>query len=249
MGSSAFLSITETPGFSHSRNFRSSQPGLLPSLAFGMMGTALGLLAGIAAAANPWSGNTTVMANDSVQMSASAAGSGRSVNLHTLKTHSIQTPVSQTMATTAAPVPVSASLEASLPHIPAAVPMHHTAFKSIVKSEVPSETATVAMTSAAEAPAAPAPAPMAVNSVAAAPETTSRPASVMIEGDLTMADFDASTGTVETREGRSFTVSQAGSDGNTLSWQDYSGNVHYRCTQAGDCTLSGSGISTGARIL
>jgi hypothetical protein len=245
MGSSAFLSITETPGFSHSRNFRSSQPGLVPSLAFGMMGTALGLLAGIAAAANPWSGNTTVMANDSVQMSASVAGSGRSVNLHTLKTHSIQAPVNQTMATTAAPAPVSASLEASLPHIPAAVPMHHAAFKSIVKSEVPTEAATVAMTSAGEAPVV----PVAVNSDVVAPETASRPASMMIEGDLTMADFDASTGTVETREGRNFTVSQAGSDGNTLSWQDYSGNVHYRCTQAGNCTLSGSGISTGARIL
>ena len=73
---------------------------------------------------------------------------------------------------------------------------------------------------------------------------------MMIEGDLTVADFDASTGTVETREGKSFSVTQAGSDGNTLAWQDFAGHVHYKCTQAGSCTLAGSGVTaSGAKLI
>jgi hypothetical protein len=104
-----------------------------------------------------------------------------------------------------------------------------------------------------EATAAPvAPATVAMTS-AVAPEVTennAQSAELTTEGDLSVADFDATTGTVETREGKSFSVTTAGADGNTLAWQDYAGNIHYRCTQAGSCTLSGAGIgAASARLI
>jgi hypothetical protein len=61
----------------------------------------------------------------------------------------------------------------------------------------------------------------------------------MIEGDATVADYDASTGLVETHEGRNFSI---GSVGAGTSWDDYSGHVHYRCDRGGNCTLSRAGV-------
>jgi hypothetical protein len=65
--------------------------------------------------------------------------------------------------------------------------------------------------------------------------------SFSVEGDMNIADYDASTGRIETNSGKSFTVDKTTSDAMPL--QDYSGNVHYRCNQGGSCTLMGNGVS------
>lgn len=77
------------------------------------------------------------------------------------------------------------------------------------------------------------------NEVAIAEVPVAAPA-LMIEGDATVADYDATTGLVETHEGRNFSIgSSVGASG---SWDDYSGHVHYRCDGGGNCTLSRAGV-------
>ena len=65
------------------------------------------------------------------------------------------------------------------------------------------------------------------------------------EGDVTVADFDG-TGTggkIETYEGSTFTLADASAPGNAGSWEGAGSSLHYRCDQSGSCTLMGSGIT------
>ena len=62
------------------------------------------------------------------------------------------------------------------------------------------------------------------------------------EGDATVSDYDASTGRIETYEGRIFVINASAGTSSSTSWQDYQGNLHYRCDQNGSCTLSRSGV-------
>jgi hypothetical protein len=62
------------------------------------------------------------------------------------------------------------------------------------------------------------------------------------EGDATVSDYDASTGRIETYEGRTFVINASAGTGGSTSWQDYQGNLHYRCDQNGSCTLARSGV-------
>lgn len=76
------------------------------------------------------------------------------------------------------------------------------------------------------------------------------PSAVYVEGDFTVASYDASHGTIETNDGRIFAVGMTVVAGNANTWNDSSSNVHYRCNQAGNCTLSGSGIfAPNARLI
>jgi hypothetical protein len=85
----------------------------------------------------------------------------------------------------------------------------------------------------------PAPQAASSNEVAVVEVPVATP-SLMIEGDATVADYDATTGLVETHEGKSFAIGL--SAGASNSWDDYSGHVHYRCDGGGNCTLSRSGV-------
>jgi hypothetical protein len=62
------------------------------------------------------------------------------------------------------------------------------------------------------------------------------------EGDLTVADYDAAGGTIETSDGRVFVVGQTVSVSNATSWEDYRASVHYRCDGDGSCTLMRHGV-------
>ncbi len=66
--------------------------------------------------------------------------------------------------------------------------------------------------------------------------------SFIIEGDVTVVNFDASEGMIETHEGKTFVISSAVAESNAILWQDYRSNVHYRCNQAGSCTLVRAGV-------
>jgi hypothetical protein len=69
------------------------------------------------------------------------------------------------------------------------------------------------------------------------------------EGDLTVADYDAAGGTIETSDGRVFVVGQTVSVSSAASWEDYRSSVHYRCGEDGSCTLMRQGaIAPNARI-
>jgi hypothetical protein len=70
------------------------------------------------------------------------------------------------------------------------------------------------------------------------------------EGDLTVADFDAADGTIETSDGRTFVIGATVSATNATSWDDYRSSVHYRCGENGNCMLQRAGVvALNARII
>ena len=76
------------------------------------------------------------------------------------------------------------------------------------------------------------------------------PSAVYMEGDFTVASYDASHGTIETNDGRTFAVGMTVVAGSASTWDDSGSNVHYRCNPTGVCTLSGSGIfAPNARLI
>jgi hypothetical protein len=76
----------------------------------------------------------------------------------------------------------------------------------------------------------------------AAVETSATDAKFYSEGDVTVADFDASSGRIETYEGRTFAVGTAAGASAAAVLQDSGSNVHYRCDQGGTCTLTQAGM-------
>lgn len=66
--------------------------------------------------------------------------------------------------------------------------------------------------------------------------------SFFMEGDATVADFDSSSGMIQTDEGKTFIIGTPAGVSDGGPWQDYHRNVHYRCDQSGNCTISGAGV-------
>jgi hypothetical protein len=62
------------------------------------------------------------------------------------------------------------------------------------------------------------------------------------EGDVTVVSYSAAGDTIETDDGRSFVVGATVSVSTATSWDDYRANIHYRCDQNGNCTLTRSGV-------
>ncbi|HUD13435.1 MAG TPA: hypothetical protein VMQ56_07250 [Terracidiphilus sp.] len=58
-----------------------------------------------------------------------------------------------------------------------------------------------------------------------------------VEGDVTVANYDDVTKTIETYEGETIALAPTTSESSVITWQNYTSNVHYRCDQTGNCTL------------
>ena len=76
----------------------------------------------------------------------------------------------------------------------------------------------------------------------ATPNDVAKSYAFFVEGDVTIADYNASTGTIETNDGRSFTIDTTVDATNAKVSLDYFGSVHYRCDQGGNCSLRGGGM-------
>jgi hypothetical protein len=77
-----------------------------------------------------------------------------------------------------------------------------------------------------------------------------KPSGFYSEGDLTVADYDATAGTIQTDDGRTFALGTTVSASNATPWEDYRANVHYRCGQDGSCVLVRAGvIASSARLI
>jgi hypothetical protein len=63
-----------------------------------------------------------------------------------------------------------------------------------------------------------------------------------MEGDANVAEFDSSSGIIQTDAGKTFLIGIPADARNAAPWQDYHRNVHYRCDQSGNCTISGAGL-------
>jgi hypothetical protein len=68
------------------------------------------------------------------------------------------------------------------------------------------------------------------------------PFSFMVEGNVTVANFDSLSGTIDTYEGEAFALDRTASQNSTISWLDYPPDIHYRCDQSWKCTLIHDGV-------
>jgi hypothetical protein len=69
-----------------------------------------------------------------------------------------------------------------------------------------------------------------------------------IQGEATIAGYDAGTGKVETYEGQTFLLDKSTTETSAIDWPDFPFNVHYRCDEHGGCTLIHGGATAIARL-
>jgi len=129
----------------------------------------------------------------------------------------------------------------SATHHTAVSTMHHAVSNSFTKRGLASAHKVAFTGGARSLSIAPAAFETAEASEPAASDSASNPAQTRIEGDLTVADFDASTGTLETREEEASPSARRAASGTQTTGRIMRGNVHYQCTQAGSCSLTAQG--------
>jgi hypothetical protein len=92
----------------------------------------------------------------------------------------------------------------------------------------------------------PQPAPTALELATAA--AASGPFFVGIEGEVTVANYDVAAGKIQTYEGSNFLLDRTSAGSSAIPWQDFPFNVHYRCDEAGNCTLVHGSATAIARL-
>jgi hypothetical protein len=81
-------------------------------------------------------------------------------------------------------------------------------------------------------------------------DAAAKPVALYTEGDLTVADFDATDGTLQASDGRTFVLGTTVAASYATSWDSYHSLVHYRCDQAGSCVLMRAGaVAPNARLI
>jgi hypothetical protein len=81
-------------------------------------------------------------------------------------------------------------------------------------------------------------------------DAAAKPAALYTEGDLTVADFDATDGTLQASDGRIFVLGTTIAASYATSWDSYHSLVHYRCDQSGSCVLMRAGaVAPNARLI
>jgi len=81
-------------------------------------------------------------------------------------------------------------------------------------------------------------------------DDAAKPAVRYVEGDLSVAAYDAMTGTLQTKDGKTFILGTSVAAGNATSWDEYRSGVHYRCDQTGSCILMRAGaVAPNARLI
>jgi hypothetical protein len=75
-----------------------------------------------------------------------------------------------------------------------------------------------------------------------APKFSAPAPGFFIEGDDSIALYDASTGTIETNGNRVFLIDRASAEANALKAADLPLDVHYRCDQNENCLLRSRGV-------
>jgi len=68
------------------------------------------------------------------------------------------------------------------------------------------------------------------------------------EGDVMVADYNATVGTIETSDGKTFALGETVTATNATPWNEYRSNLHYRCGESGSCVLQRAGaVAANAR--
>jgi len=240
MSTSPYLQYFEGPAKRGLRSIRAGHEAAIGlALIYASIGASLGIVSGTAIAVRVFPSNGPVAMSDLAQASASVAG------LNSLKAIITQIPVLQSQPPTQAaelpavlhaPVAVESKIGKKTLAVSTNLSAHKHSFSNTLAAidEVSKETSQSVVAQVAPATEA------AFSSQVAIAEVPVVAPRLMIEGDATVADYDATTGLVETHEGKTFSIGS--SAGASSSWDDYSGHVHYRCDGGGNCTLSRSGV-------
>jgi hypothetical protein len=194
-----------------------------------LIGVALGIVTGTALAASPWFSDTQA-ASTQGQVTASAAESKPAPVAAVHVDKAPERPALSQGTTLLTSAVRAASVKRAASHT-LSVRNRHTARRRVSFSFGPH-----LRRKASAIVKAPDPAP-----VERAAYTVER-YSFFIEGDVTVADYDESLGTIETHEGKTFIIGRTMAEGNAIPWQDYRANLHYRCDQSGTCTLKRAGL-------
>ncbi len=206
------------------------------------MGAALGILFGIALAAIPWHAIAPTASSDSGQVTYSPAVYTSNTLPNAVQAASLPSQaVSHVKAQLSSPQETSLIKTSATKTYPAVHRQHvarrlFATWKSFTGRKTSHRHRSHLSHRANAAVTLPPAAVAAKHADAAAPFT------FMIEGDLTFASFDASAGTLETNEGKTFLLGRAAGESIAASSQDVPANLHYRCDQAGNCTLVHAGI-------
>jgi hypothetical protein len=77
---------------------------------------------------------------------------------------------------------------------------------------------------------------------------TAGPFVMVIQGEATIAGYDAGTGIIETYEGQTFVLDKTAGETSAIRWPDFPFNVHYRCDDNGGCTLVHGSATASAKL-
>lgn len=209
------------------------------ALIYAAIGASLGIVSGTALAVQIWPVSSTVATTNLAQASASVTGLNGPLIAIPGQAALAMNEASTPSETAALSTPKPAALETR--HVEKSTVIHHqfVATKATFENKLQASggnhlsSSSILGSTAAAVP---------VSSQVAYPQVAVIAPVFMIEGDATVADFDANTGMVETRDGKSFSIGASVTATNVNSWQDYFGHVHYRCDPGGNCTLTRVGV-------
>jgi hypothetical protein len=238
-----FEGTSKRSAYSRMRATGPKEAALGLALIYASIGASLGIVSGTALAVQIWPASTTVATTNLAQASASMAGLNGPLGTIPGQPALAQIAASQPSETAALPTPKPAAVEIRnvekpnvVRHLFASIKVPSAIELAASGNSHSSNRSTV--DSAAVTPAS----ATTISSQVARPQVAAITPVFMIEGDATVADFDANTGMVETRDGKNFSIGTALTATNVNSWQDYFGHVHYRCDPGGNCTLSRAGV-------
>jgi hypothetical protein len=213
---------------------------MVQTLLYASVGATLGILVGITLAAAPWRASTPTPQLDFAQVNSTAApansnpvasaGQVASVQVQAVSQWSVQPAFAQV----APAVKTTAVVSKSSTH-------KHRGARLLSATWTRSSVHTALFHHPRTFSHSPAVAPT-VAAQAATPINTPAPVILTIEGDLTLVNFDATAGTIETQEGKTFLNGTTVSETAAQHWQEAQGNVHFRCDLNGSCTLFHAGV-------
>jgi hypothetical protein len=73
------------------------------------------------------------------------------------------------------------------------------------------------------------------------------PSAFTVQGDATVASYDASAGIMQTYEGEAFAFDKTASADGANPGDEFVSNIHYRCDQFWNCTLRAGGAVLKAK--
>jgi hypothetical protein len=234
-----FSDVVAAYGYRQPDQVRNRSNLLLLAVAYVVMGSALGTVAGTSLAmASFQTGIPTLVFRvvPPVQADATVASVARPpAQPATFASNVVAAPAS---APAAAPLKLASASVAKTSVAKASVTVVHLHRNGPIRSAVSKQIATQSQV----ATTLPAP--------AATVESGAKSYTFISEGDATVADFNAAMGTIETYEGKTFMIGTTAAALATGSLQDSGLSIHYRCDQGGTCTLTQAGqIMQNVRLM